>query len=72
MTGVQTCALPISSTTFDFIGSTAQGWSDEGFGLDNIVITTDAQPATGVPVPAPLALIGLGLAGMGMVRRAKR
>lgn len=57
-----------SAISFAFIGSTDQSWSDEGFGLDNVVVRTNAVAST-VPEPASLALAGLGLAGLGFTRR---
>lgn len=49
-----------------------QGGLDESFGLDNILIETDAVPPPPVvPEPASLALLGLGLAGLGIARRRR-
>lgn len=55
------------STAFNFIGNSNQGWSDEGFGLDNVTVTGDRVSA--VPLPSSLPLFGtvvlalFGLAG---------
>jgi len=57
------------SVTFDFVGASDQGWGDEAFGLDNVVVTTDA--ATSVPEPASISLIAISLAGLGILKRKK-
>ena len=46
-----------------------QGGSDESFGVDNIVVQTNAGQQQSVPEPATLVLLGLGLAGLGLSRR---
>lgn len=65
---------------------TAAGGDIAGFGIDNLItsqidVVTCVQnpdlpecteePANGVPVPAPMALIGLGLAAFGFSRKRK-
>ena len=50
--------------TVDFIGNSNQGWGDEGFGIDNVSVST-------VPVPAGLPLLAGGLALLGLARRRK-
>jgi PEP-CTERM motif len=53
-----------SSTTLDFLN--ADPGSDNSNGLDNVVLTVGA---TGIPEPGTLSLLGLGIIGLGLVRR---
>jgi hypothetical protein len=57
-----------------FTGSNLQGWSDEGWGLDNLNVTLAGvqPPSTATPEPATFALLGAGLAGLGLVARRRR
>lgn len=59
-----------SSVTFRFsdIGSLNGGYD---IGLDNVKIS-GGPPSTSVPEPASLALLGIGLAGLGAMRRRKQ
>jgi hypothetical protein len=43
--------------------------ADEITGIDNVIVR--AAPPTGVPEPGTLALLGLGLAGLGVLGRRK-
>ncbi len=54
--------------TVTFGGPTTQ--SDESWGIDNVIVTIDYN---GVPVPEPatLTIFGLGLAGLGFMRRRR-
>jgi hypothetical protein len=59
------------NVTFQAGGAGWQGGSDEGWGIDDIKLTYDAAGAS-VPEPATLALLGLGLAGIGFARKKKQ
>jgi PEP-CTERM motif len=56
-----------SAIQFDFIGNTNQPWGDEAFGIDNISVSIAETQV--VSEPGSLALLGLGLAGLGFSRR---
>jgi hypothetical protein len=55
-----------STTTISLTG--AQGWSY--IGLDNVVVTGTGSNT--VPEPASVALLGVGVAGLGTLRRRRR
>lgn len=62
---------------FDSSGSNISGVSfyitgsePAGFAIDNVTFG-DASVVTGVPEPASMALLGAGLAGLGLLRRRK-
>ena len=55
-----------SSTTLDFLN--ADPGTDNSNGLDNVALTVGAA---GIPEPGTLSLLGLGIIGLGLVRRRK-
>ena len=57
-------------TTFNDVTSIQAMFSGPA-GWDAIVDLIDTRPDPTVPVPAPIALIGLGLAGLGAARRKR-
>ena len=64
----QTFAQNTSTLTLGFRGRNLQGIGDEGWGLDNVSVSTDAT--TGVPEPGTLTfLIGGGALLLGLSRR---
>ncbi|MBL8590237.1 MAG: PEPxxWA-CTERM sorting domain-containing protein [Methylobacteriaceae bacterium] len=52
-----------------FHGNSDQGWSDEGFGVDNIKVT---GIAAGVPEPSTWAMMLIGFAGLGLMSQRRR
>ena len=57
-----------SSIKFSFSGNTDQDWADEGFGIDNVKVSTSAVPE---PSTYALMIAGLGLGGLMARRRAR-
>lgn len=57
------------TATIRFIGASTQEVNDEGFGVDNVVVSGQSLGGTPVPEAASVALFGLGLAGLGVMRR---
>ena len=62
-----------SSLTITFSGEGGgwQGGDDEGWGIDNLVVSLNGVPAADVPEPMTLSLLGAGLAGIGAMRRRR-
>lgn len=65
-----------SSATIQFFvfGPGNQSLDDESWGMDNLTVSvsTVGRPTADVALPGSLALLGLGLAGFGLGRRARR
>jgi hypothetical protein len=59
-----------STTKIDFIGATNQGWSDEGYGIDNVVV--NGTLARAVPEPATWTMLLGGVFAMGAALRSRR
>jgi hypothetical protein len=57
---------------FAFMGFSNQGWSDEGFGIDNILVSGTTLAATPIPAALPLFLSGLGALGWAARRQRKK
>ncbi|NCS28733.1 MAG: PEP-CTERM sorting domain-containing protein [Microcystis aeruginosa F13-15] len=55
-----------SSLSINFSDLGLQGLIDESWGLDNIVISSDANNPSPVGVPEPSNILGLGLLGLGL------
>ncbi len=62
-------ATTASSLRLGFGSTLNQDITDEAWGIDNIQIVDDSPVSPAVPEPTTLALIGLGLAGLGLRRR---
>ncbi|MFD1612577.1 PEPxxWA-CTERM sorting domain-containing protein [Sphingomonas tabacisoli] len=64
-------SAPTLTLSFQTYGVGWQGGSDEGWGMDNLVINFTPSGVAGVPEPASWAMMigGFGLAGMAMRRR---
>jgi hypothetical protein len=65
-----TLAHTSSTAVFTFVFPNSQGSSDESFGLDNVVVTSDAvSTGPGVPEPSTLLLSLTGLAAALVLRK---
>ncbi len=70
-----TFAHSASSLELVFSYSGLQDLNDESWGLDNVSVRTDSiivDPPTGVPAPAALWLLGLGIVGVAVAARTRR
>lgn len=68
-----TFAHTTSSVSFAWSYPGTQGGLDESFGIDNILVQTNAAvPGTTVPEPSTYAMLGLGLSAVIFARRKQR
>lgn len=58
-----------TSLSFTFAANTSEDVSNEFYGIDNVVVTTDAVPP--VPEPASMTLLGASLLAFGAMRRRR-
>ena len=61
-------AVTGGSALISFFGDSSQAWTDEGFGIDNIMVSAVGT----VPIPAALPLFASGLVALGWVGRRQR
>jgi hypothetical protein len=67
-----TFAHSAPTAVFSFAYPNTQGASDEAFGVDNVVVRTDAvPPGSTVPEPGTYVLLATGLAGLALARRRR-
>jgi len=62
-------ATTATSITLGFGSGLDQGAGDEAWGVDNLVISDNARIGAAVPEPMSLALVGIGMLGLGAARR---
>ena len=58
-----------SSVVISWASPSSQTGLDESFGVDNVVVSTNAAP---VPLPASLPMMGLGMLGLAALRKQRR
>lgn len=65
-----TLAHTASSAVITWQFPDSQGGSDESFGIDNVVVSTNAVST--VPLPASLPMLGLAMAGLAALRNRRK
>lgn len=70
-----TLLSPDNSFIFQYGCCSPTNGTEEGWGLRNVVVSADLlapqPPVTGVPEPMTLSLLGVGLMGIGLMRRRR-
>ena len=69
-TATFTFAHSASGATFSFAYPSTQGGTDESFGIDNVVVRTDAA-VSAVPEPGTWMLLATGLGALALARRRR-
>lgn len=59
---------PAATTAFTFFGNSDQTWTDEGFGIDNILVT---GVTSAVPEPSTWAMMLAGFGGLALMARRR-
>ncbi len=68
---VSDALLSVTAPTTAQLTFTSNTPGDVGALLDNVLLTSSSPTSTGVPEPATLGLLALGLAGVGLARRKR-